>query len=31
LDIPSGFTTYEDFRKKLLIAITEGATGFGFA
>ncbi|GAA5826649.1 hypothetical protein JCM5353_005002 [Sporobolomyces roseus] len=31
LDIPSGFTSYEDFRKKLLIAITEGATGFAFA
>ncbi|GAA5851451.1 hypothetical protein JCM3766R1_000331 [Sporobolomyces carnicolor] len=31
LDIPSGFTSYEDFRKKLMIAITEGATGFGFA
>ncbi|GAA5939453.1 E3 ubiquitin-protein ligase TOM1 [Sporobolomyces koalae] len=31
LDIPSGFTSYEDFRKKLLIAITEGNTGFAFA
>ncbi|GAA5975360.1 hypothetical protein JCM5350_006449 [Sporobolomyces pararoseus] len=31
LDLPSGYTSYEEFRKMLLLAITEGNTGFAFA
>ncbi|GAA5906785.1 E3 ubiquitin-protein ligase TOM1 [Sporobolomyces salmoneus] len=31
LDIPSGYTSYEELRKMLLLAITEGNTGFAFA
>ncbi|GAA6062543.1 hypothetical protein JCM10212_004309 [Sporobolomyces blumeae] len=31
LDIPSGYESYEQFRRQLLIAITEGGGSFGFA
>ncbi|KAK4052443.1 E3 ubiquitin-protein ligase tom1 [Microbotryomycetes sp. JL201] len=31
LDLGSGYDSYEQLRKALLTAITEGATGFGFA
>ncbi|KPV73687.1 uncharacterized protein RHOBADRAFT_16819 [Rhodotorula graminis WP1] len=31
LDLPSGYESYEQFRQKLLLAITEGGQGFGFA
>ncbi|GAA6003447.1 E3 ubiquitin-protein ligase TOM1 [Rhodotorula paludigena] len=30
LDLPSGYDSYEQLRRQLLIAITEGATGFAF-
>ncbi|KAK4700563.1 hypothetical protein P7C70_g5684, partial [Phenoliferia sp. Uapishka_3] len=31
LDLPSSYTSYEQLRKALLMAVTEGAGGFGFA
>ena len=31
LDLSTGYASYEDLRRALLTAITEGATGFGFA
>ncbi|KAI5477219.1 E3 ubiquitin-protein ligase HUWE1 [Pseudohyphozyma bogoriensis] len=31
LDLPTGYSSYEELRKALLLAITEGATGFAFA